>query len=129
MVDNEKTLEAGRDTKVADVVADDKNMHPNSYLFKWIIAMQMILYMEAGAVPAILHDLTPAFSLSFADKGLLGGIVYLAISATCPIAAIAFSRGNAKLVLVVSLILNNGFVMCFGSVPQGGEWRWVLLPG
>ena len=99
----------------------------NHYLFKWIVLAQVIVYMEAGAVPALLNDLTTAFELDFEDKGILGGIVYLAISAACPVASFAFSRFSSKRVLLVSLIINNFFVLAFAGVPHGGDWKWVLI--
>ena len=100
---------------------------PNSYLFKYIVLAQIVVYMEAGAVPALLQLLTLAFSLSFTEKGLLGGVVYLAISCAAPLASFLFSRYSAKRVLIVSLLLNNAMVILFALVPEHSDWRNVLI--
>ena len=47
---------------------------------------QVAVYMEAGAVPALLDHLVLIFDLSYSQQGLLGGSVYLALAAACPIA-------------------------------------------
>lgn len=100
---------------------------PNSYLFKYIVLAQIVVYMEAGAVPALLQLLTLAFSLSFTEKGFLGGVVYLAISFAAPLASFLFSRYSAKRVLIVSLLLNNAMVILFALVPEHSDWRNVLI--
>ena len=66
------------------------------YCFRWLIALQVVMYLEAGAVPALLIELGAAFDMTLASQGLLGGIVYLTLSAACPIAgALLSSLGDS----------------------------------
>ena len=51
--------------------------------------------MEAGAVPALLDHLVLIFDLSYSQQGLLGGSVYLALAAACPVA------GECVLILLI----------------------------
>lgn len=42
-----------------------------NYLFKYIMLLQVLVYLEAGAVPALLHEIKSAFALSFFEQGAL----------------------------------------------------------
>ena len=111
-----------------DVDPDDKYAPEKAhYLFKWIILAQIVFYMESGALPALLYDITPLFKLSFGQKGVLGGVVYLAISFTCPLASFAFMRWNPKHVLVSMGFVNAVFVVLFACTPEAPKYQWMLI--
>jgi len=89
------------------------------WLFKYIMAAQIAVYMEAGAVPALLNELVRIFKMSYSEQGVLGGIVYITISLGCPLATYLFQNYSPKYVLAWSLILNNCAVVLFASTPEG----------
>jgi hypothetical protein len=46
-------------------IADELLDASPSYLFKWIILTQMVVYVEAGAIPALLNLLRVEFNVTF----------------------------------------------------------------
>jgi hypothetical protein len=44
------------------------------------------VYIEAGALPALLNQLKALFTMSFQELGFLGGVVYFFLSLACPLA-------------------------------------------
>ena len=90
-----------------------------AWLFKYIMFAQVAVYMEAGAVPALLNELVHIFGMSYAEQGLLGGIVYITISLGCPLATFLFQNFSPKYVLTWSLIFNNAAVIVFAATPLG----------
>lgn len=57
-----------------------------SFFFKFILTAYLLMYMEAGAVPAMLISLADTFDMSTGQQGLLGGIVFLSIAVGGPFA-------------------------------------------
>ncbi len=58
------------------------------HFFIFLLINNLIMYMEAGAVPAMLIPMSQSFSMSTSDQGLLGGIVFFSIAVGGPIAGI-----------------------------------------
>ena len=89
------------------------------YLFKWLVALQVAMYLEAGVVPALLIELAAAFDMTLASQGFLGGIVYLTLSAACPIAGALFTNMRSRPILIGSIVANNIFLVLFALTPTG----------
>ena len=45
-----------------------------TYLFRYILLVNTLLYLEAGAVPALLLTLSRDFSMNQQQQGMMGGI-------------------------------------------------------
>ena len=103
--------------------------HDAQYLFKWLCALQVLMYLEAGAVPALLIELAAAFDMSLDSQGLLGGIVYFMLSTACPVAGWAFSNRRARPILLSSIIANVGSVVFFALVPTTWESGTAVFIG
>ncbi|KDO27812.1 hypothetical protein SPRG_07410 [Saprolegnia parasitica CBS 223.65] len=98
-----------------------------AYLFKFIIMAQIFVYLEAGAVPALLVQFTETFELTPQDQGLLGAIVYIALSLGSPLSGYLFRRFSPKVVLGFSLVLNNACVFVFAFTPVNHWYSKLLL--
>ena len=97
-----------------------------TYLFKYVMLAQVFVYMEAGALPALLHELVHTyFQMDFSMQGLLGGVVYLAISAGAPVASYFFQNFNPKTTMATALLLNNCATVAFAMTPE--HWPWTLI--
>ena len=94
-------------------------------VFYFLVMAQILVYAEAGAVPALLPDFTAAFQLSFKMQGFLGGIVYIGISLGAPLAGYIFQKINSKRVLMGALSTNAVFVTFFAMTPE--SWSYSLL--
>lgn len=57
-----------------------------SQFFYFLFAANILMYMEAGIVPASLLPLAGSFDMSLSEQGLLGGIVFLSIAFAGPFA-------------------------------------------
>lgn len=90
-----------------------------AYLFKYLIVTQMVVYLEAGAIPCLLDQLSVSLSMTATQQGALGGVVYLALSAASPLCAYFLHTFNPKHVLGLSLILNNVAVLMLAFTPTG----------
>ncbi|GAB9468533.1 Major facilitator superfamily [Globisporangium polare] len=90
-----------------------------SYLFKYLIVTQMVVYLEAGAIPCLLDQLSVSLGMTATQQGALGGVVYLALSAASPLCAYFLHRFNPKHVLGLSLIFNNIAVLMLAFTPTG----------
>lgn len=90
-----------------------------SYLFKYLILTQMVVYLEAGAIPCLLDQLSVSLGMTATQQGALGGVVYLALSAASPLCAFFLHRFNPRHVLGLSLILNNVAVLMLAFTPTG----------
>lgn len=99
----------------------------NQYLFPFILLCQVIIYMEAGAVPALLNVLGADFEMSFWSLGLMGGIGYLALSLGCPLATYSFRRWDVPRVLGCAILLNACATAVFAMCPLGRDWVWLLI--
>ncbi|KAF1326778.1 Major facilitator superfamily, partial [Globisporangium splendens] len=90
-----------------------------SYLFKYLIVTQIVVYLEAGAIPCLLDQLSVSLGMNATQQGALGGVVYLALSAASPLCAFFLRRFNPQHVLGASLILNNIAVLMLAFTPTG----------
>ena len=96
-----------------------------SKVFYFLVMAQILVYAEAGAVPALLPRLTEGFHLSFSMQGMLGGIVYIGIALGAPIASFFFQQNSSKSVVMGALITNAIAVLCFSLTPE--HWAYSLL--
>ena len=99
-----------------------------SYIFKYIVLVQVIMYMESGAIPALLNTLKAPenFDLRKIEQGALGGVVYLMLSLTCPFAGLLFRKFEAKDVMSFALLFNLTATLAFAFTPSkqpGESWR------
>jgi MFS family permease len=99
----------------------------NHYVYKYILIANIVNYLEAGAVPAMLVGMSETFHLSPDQQGLLGGIVYFTMSLGSPFAALCFKIWDPRVVLGVSMTLYNIAVVVFASVPVGLDNSSLLL--
>jgi len=91
-----------------------------AYLFKYIAQTGMFVYMESGAIPAMLNTLQDKFKLNYFQLGLLGSIVYLTLSMGCPVYGYLYRHYNAKVILGPSILVNNLTMIFFALCPT--EW-------
>ena len=59
-------------------------------LFQFLLLTNFLEYLEAGAVPALLLQLSTSYHMSPGQQGLLGGVVYLSMSLGGPFAGDRF---------------------------------------
>ncbi|RLN97187.1 hypothetical protein BBJ28_00007134 [Nothophytophthora sp. Chile5] len=97
------------------------------YLFKYLILTQIVVYLEAGAIPCLLDQLSVSLQLDATQQGALGGVVYLALSAASPLCAYFLHRFSPRLVLGLSLLFNNIAVLMLASVPTGYSFSANML--
>lgn len=90
-----------------------------SYLFKYLIITQIVVYLEAGAIPCLLDQLSVSLGMNATQQGALGGVVYLALSAASPLCAFFLHQFNPQHVLGLSLIFNNIAVLMLAFTPTG----------
>jgi sugar phosphate permease len=86
-------------------------------MFKFVMLNQILLYLEAGSVPALLGTLRAEFSLTYVQAGWLGGVVFLAIGIASPFAGYAFATLEPRRVLVATLATNALATAAFGLTP------------
>ena len=94
-------------------------------VFCVLMLAQVVLFAEAGAVPAMLVQLTSSFKLTFPQQGYLGGIVYFGIAVGAPITSEFFKCLNLKYVLAMTLFVNMGSLVVFACTPMG--WTNMLI--
>jgi hypothetical protein len=72
----------------APAPSDTKPPKPEhvSQFFYFLFTANLLMYMEAGAVPASLLSIAASFDMSLSEQGLLGGIVFLSIAFAGPFA-------------------------------------------
>jgi MFS family permease len=107
-----------------EALPDDIPETSKSSVFTALLFAQVLVYAEAGAIPALLDRLSAAFSLTYYQQGLLGGVVYVGISLGAPFASFAYHKYEPKSVLMVSLLLNLISVIFFGLTPE--SWPLAL---
>lgn len=98
-----------------------------SYLFKYLLAANFLEYLEAGALPALLMQLTSSFQMKPGEIGLLGGIVYLSLSIGAPFAEYLLRNYDHQLVVGWSLTINNIFTLCWALTPIGYSFSSLLF--
>ena len=65
--------------------------------FQFLLFINFLEYLEAGAVPALLLELSTSFHMSPGQQGLLGGVVYLSLSIGGPFAGKQTSLNSSNL--------------------------------
>ncbi len=100
-----------------------------SYLFKFFLFANLCQYLEAGAVPAMLLILSKDFGFGHGQEGLLGGVVYLAISFGGPFAGYLLHRYDQKTVIGTALILNSLFTLLWAMTPVRYSFSKALFIG
>ena len=93
-------------------------------LFQFLLLANFLEYLEAGAVPALLLQLSTSYHMSPGQQGLLGGVVYLSLSIGGPFA------GNDTLPLQLTQ-RSNDLIDCnifcrispASSGSQNGDWN------
>lgn len=80
--------------------ASKPKRHFVSGFFYFLFCVNVLMYMEAGAVPAMLIPLATSFSMSLSEQGLLGGVVFLSIACAGPFAGRAVLAHQLLVVLI-----------------------------
>jgi MFS family permease len=57
--------------------------------------------------------------MNYAEQGALGGVVYLFLSAACPLAGYLFKNYNAKVVMAFTIMGNAFATLMLGLTPAG----------
>nr|CCA24187.1 Major Facilitator Superfamily (MFS) putative [Albugo laibachii Nc14] len=102
----------------------DHNRRNASYLFKYMILTQVIIYFEAGAIPCLLDELSVSLQMSATEQGALGGVVYLALSIASPFGAFCLHHFDPRHILGLTLIFNNLAVLVLACTPTKEEIYW-----
>ena len=100
----------------------DKTTTPSgdkSYLFKCLLLANFLQYLEAGAVPALLLQLSQSFSMGPGKQGLLGGVVYLSLSLGGPFAGYLLRKYEHKTVISCAVAANMFFTLIWAFTPVG----------
>lgn len=90
-----------------------------SYLFKCLLLANFLQYLEAGAVPALLLQLSQSFSMGPGKQGLLGGVVYLSLSLGGPFAGYLLRKYEHKTVISCAVAANMFFTLIWAFTPVG----------
>lgn len=98
-------------------------------LFKYLLLVQVAMYLEAGAVPSLLQQFTLTFALDPQEQGLLGAVVFLSLALTSPWCSTLFRRFSPRSLLGGSLVANNLAVLAFGCAPTHTRFSKPLLIG
>ncbi|CAH0476706.1 unnamed protein product [Peronospora belbahrii] len=85
------------------------------------------MYLEAGAVPSLLQQFTLTFHLNPQEQGLLGAVVYIAISLASPWCSTLFRRFDPRQLLGISLVVNNLAVLGLACTPTTTWYAKLLL--
>ena len=92
-----------------------------AYLFKCLLLANFLQYLEAGAVPALLLQLSDSFNMGSAKQGLLGGVVYLSLSLGGPFAGYLLRSYEHKTVISCAVAANMFFTLLWALTPIG-QW-------
>ena len=93
-----------------------------SYLFKCLLLANFLQYLEAGAVPALLLQLSISFNMGSAKQGLLGGVVYLSLSLGGPVAGYLLRNFEHKTVISCAVAANMLFTLIWALTPVGKSY-------
>mmetsp|Transcript_25537 Transcript_25537/g.42813 ORF Transcript_25537/g.42813 Transcript_25537/m.42813 type:complete len:1106 (-) Transcript_25537:8-3325(-) len=99
----------------------------NSYLFKCLILANFLQYLEAGAVPALLLELSDSFNMGSGSQGLLGGIVYVSLSVGSPVAGYLLRTYEHKTVICSAVAANMFFTFLWAMTPVGRPYSTNLF--
>ena len=100
-----------------------------SNLLLHLLLSNVLLYLEAGAVPALLVTLAEEFGMDQSQQGFMGGVVYLALSVGGPVAGVLLKKYNPRVIIGLSLILNNFAMLVFALTPPGYPSLLILWRG
>lgn len=98
-----------------------------SQLFKYLLLINLFEYLEAGAVPALLLDISKSFAMSAGQLGLLGGIVYVSLSVGGPIAGYLLRHYDHQVVIGSAIIINNIFTLLWALTPVNQSYSTFLF--
>jgi hypothetical protein len=98
---------------------DNPSKRDKSYLFKCLLLANFLQYLEAGAVPALLIQLSESFHMGPAKQGLLGGVVYLSLSLGGPFAGYLLKSFHHKTVISCAVAANMFFTLIWALTPVG----------
>lgn len=84
-----------------------------------IILYYLGLYLEAGAIPAMLIQISQAFNMSPGLQGVLGGIAYLSLGFGSPFAGFLMKHYNHKTVLGYAIGVNSLLTLFWALTPVG----------
>lgn len=77
------------------------------------------LYLEAGAIPAMLIQISEAFNMSPGLQGVLGGIAYLSLGFGSPFAGYLMRNYDHKVVLGYAVGVNSFLTLIWSLTPVG----------
>jgi MFS family permease len=103
------------------------NDNESQYLFQFLLLANLLQYLEAGAVPALLLPLSKAFKMTSGQQGLLGGIVYLSLGIGSPFAGYLLRHYEHKTVMLSAFSLNMLFAFLWAFTPIGLEYSTILF--
>jgi MFS family permease len=98
-------------------------------LFKFMCMMTLVTSCQTGAVPSMLTTIEEEFDMDYVQQGLLGCVVYFALTLSCPCASFFLHRFHARWVLMVSLIFFLVFVLLFALTPTGHSYVLIGCMG
>ena len=98
-------------------------------MFQFMLLANAGLYLEAGAVPAVLLYIAESFEMSSGQQGLLGGIVYLALSMGGPFAGFLLRRYDHRTVIALAVTFNCLLTLGWAITPIGLSYSTALYIG
>ena len=98
-------------------------------LFQLLILTNFLEYLEAGAVPALLIQISRSFHMSTGQLGLLGGVVYLSLSLGGPFAGYLLRHQDHRTVVATSVTINNFFTLLWALSPVNQPYSTNLFIG
>jgi MFS family permease len=133
------------DQSLSNVLEKMTESHEASYLFKFLLMANMCkflhlpvfrsfhfhfnfleqpldltgLYLEAGAIPAMLIQISEAFDMSAGLQGILGGIAYLSLGFGSPFAGFLMRNYDHKVVLGYAVGVNSLLTLMWSLTPVG----------
>jgi MFS family permease len=104
-----------------------KKKNETNYLFKFLLLANLLQYLEAGAVPALLLSLSESFGMTPGQQGLLGGVVYLSLGVGGPFAGYLLRHHNHKFIIGVAFSANMVFALLWATTPVGLRFSTELF--
>lgn len=98
-----------------------------SYLFKFLLLANICLYLEAGAVPAMLLQISKAFHMSSGQQGLLGGIVYLSLGVAGIGSGYLLRHYDHRIVIGSAVGVNNILTLIWALTPVHYEYSATVF--
>eukprot|EP01041_Mallomonas_annulata_P002576 gene2576-5027_t len=98
-----------------------------SYLFKFLLLANICMYLEAGAVPALLLEIANSFGMTSGQQGLLGGIVYLSLGFAGTFCGYLLRHYDHRTVIGSSIGINNIFTLAWALTPVNYSFSTTLF--